>query len=172
MSVSQTLYLLRHAKAVPWHPGVIDFERQLAERGVEHMRQLCSWVSDALVAPQRVLCSPSVRTRETLAPFLSAWQLTPEHVSYEAGIYEASTGRLQALAEEAFETSNRIMMVGHNPGFEHLAITVSSSADARQIMKMPTGTLAVIEFPRGWRVDQGSGRLKHWLTRKHLSQQT
>lgn len=136
------------------------------------MRQLSTRASEVLLAPQRILCSPSARTRETLAPFLSAWQLTPEHVSYEAGIYEASTGRLQALAEEAFETSNRIMMVGHNPGFEHLAVTVSSSADARQIVKMPTGTLAVIEFPQGWREDQRSGRLKHWLTRKDLSQQT
>ena len=37
--MSQTLYLLRHAKAEPWSPGINDFERALAQRGQDHMQR-------------------------------------------------------------------------------------------------------------------------------------
>lgn len=166
--MSQTLYLLRHAKSVPWRPGASDFDRGLNERGYEHMRRLASWMSEHLEPPETTLCSTARRTRETLSPIIDAWPQMAAGIGYLDEIYEASSGTLHALAERAFGSSDRLLLVGHNPGFEYLAISLLRTADAGRIDKMATGTLAVIEFPAGYEADSGQGILRHWIHRKNL----
>ena len=168
MPDSQFLYLLRHAKAEPWYPGVNDFARPLSDRGVHHMERLAVWAEQALAPPQLVLCSPSTRTRETLDPLLNTWLGLQSVIRYEPKIYEATAGGLQGLVEAAFEETNSLMLVGHNPGFEYLALSVMNDADAQRISKMATGSLAVIEFRDGWAQGAGNGRLIHWVRRRDL----
>ncbi|MBT8062300.1 MAG: histidine phosphatase family protein [Xanthomonadales bacterium] len=166
--MSQFLYLLRHAKAEPWVPGVNDFTRPLSERGRVHMQALLARFGELIEWPEKALCSSSRRTRETLAPFVSAHPDLETNTTYSDAIYEATAGSLHALADEAFESCNSLMMVGHNPGFEHLALGLARNEDTTEIHKMPTGTLAVIEFPGGFRSDAGHGTLRHWIRRKDL----
>lgn len=166
--MSQTLYLLRHAKAEPWAPGVNDFTRPLSERGHDHMRDLVAKFPGTLDWPEKILCSGSTRTRETLTPFIERNPELARLTVYNDDIYEGSSGTLHALAQDAFETCHSLMMVGHNPGFEHLAMSLPRKDDVSGIYKMPTGTLAVIEFPAGYKEDAGHGLLRHWLRRKDL----
>lgn len=168
MPDSQFLYLLRHAKAEPWYPGVNDFARPLSDRGVRHMERLARWAETELAPPQLVLCSPSTRTRETLDPLLTTWLGLQSVIRYEPLIYEATAGQLQGLAEAAFEETDSLMLIGHNPGFEYLAHSVMNDVDAQRISKMAVGSLAVIEFQGGWAQGAGDGRLKHWVRRKDL----
>ncbi len=164
----QTLYLLRHAKAEPWSPGINDFGRALAQRGHEHMQRLSEWALDKLSAPESALCSSSLRTRETLSHLLDTWPHLRTETDYLDEIYEANTGSLHALAGHGFAASNTIFMVGHNPGFEQLALGLMRDADAVTITKMHTGVLAVIDFPKGYEIDGGQGRLRHWVKRSTL----
>ena len=164
----QTLYLLRHAKAEPWFPGVKDFERKLSQRGKNHMSRLSDWMKDKLAPPETALCSSSQRTRETLSPLLHAWTDLSEQTLYLEEIYDATAGALDALARRYFRDSSVILMVGHNPGFEYLALSVMRDHDAGEINKMATGTLAVIDFPAGYVPDSGNGTLRHWISRKNL----
>lgn len=167
--MSQTLYLLRHAKAEPWSPGINDFERSLSKRGRRHMDHLSEWSSETLAVPERCLCSSSARTRETIDPFFSQWQGLEGNTEYLDEIYEATTGSLHSIAETGFQTADSVMMVGHNPGFEFLAHALLRDQDANGITKMATGTLAVIEFPMTYERDSGEGILRHWVKRKDLS---
>lgn len=167
--MTQILYLLRHAKAEAWSPGIDDFGRCLSLRGTEHMLQLSAWMQEYLPMPGTVLCSSSRRTQETLAPILDTWPGLADRTEYLREIYEATTGTLHAIAGEAFKESQSVMMVGHNPGFEYLALRVLRDSDAREIEKMATGTLAVIEFENGYEADCGNGVLSHWIRRKNLS---
>jgi len=164
----QSLYVLRHAKAEAWHPGCHDFGRELNERGRTHMANLSSWMHDALPEPDLILCSTSARTRETLAPILQIWPAAESRTRYLDDIYEATNGQLLALADAAFDTANRLLMVGHNPGFEHLALALLRDQDAASMGKMATGTLAVIDFENGFSSDRGEGVLRHWIRRKDL----
>lgn len=166
--MKQSLYLLRHAKAEPWYPGVVDFNRELSDRGREHMTLLCHWLPRNLAEPSVVLCSPSARTRETLEPVFDVWPDLYQRTEYVDKIYEGSTGTLHRIAERAFESSPTVMMVGHNPGFESLAHAVLSDQNGRSLQRMSTGTLAVIEFPEGYAASCGEGRLVHWVKRKDL----
>ena len=165
MARMQTLYLLRHAKAEPWQPGVNDHERVLAPRGQRHAEALAGWMQRELPAPQQVLCSPSARTRETLAPLL---RLDPELQSVTAfhpGIYEASVGQLERLAAHAFQQCDVLLMVGHNPGFEMLLHATLADGELDHVHKMATGTLAVMDFEPSWDAGLGEGRLRQFVTR-------
>lgn len=164
--MNQTLYLLRHAKAEPWYPGVDDFSRTLSDRGREHMTRLCEWLPQHLTEPSVALCSPSNRTRETLEPLFDVWPDLFHRTQYVDRIYEASTGTLYQLAEQAFENSATVIMVGHNPGFESLAHALILESGTSDLPRMSTGTLAVIEFPDGFAESCGEGRLTYWLKRK------
>ena len=161
--------LLRHAKAEPWSPGVDDFTRALAPRGIEHMHQLTTWLQASNLIVDIALCSSSTRTRQTIAPLFTAWPLLQSSTNYQDELYAASAGTLTHMAESAFAQHDSVLMIGHNPGFETLALGLMSNEDRNSIYKMPTGTLGVFTFDKGFAVDFPSGRLDHWVSRKSLS---
>ena len=164
--MDQQLYLLRHAKADPWNPLGNDFSRSLSQKGSRHARSLASWTLENLAVPDTVLCSPSKRTRETLAPLLSGWPQLLSVTDYVDSMYGASMNMLLTLAEDAFSFSQRILMVGHNPACENLLINTLAADQAAGMDKMATGTLAVIQFPGGFRQNVANGQLLHLKMRK------
>lgn len=161
----KTLYLLRHAKAVRWQPGINDFERSLSSKGAAHSARLADWMAANLEMPGAALCSPSRRTIETIEPVLAAWPALKEKVQWDDDLYGASTGTLHALASAAFETSEAILMVGHNPAFEYLLRAVLKPQQAAGITKMTTGALGVIDFDPDWEQGAGQGELRHYVTK-------
>jgi phosphohistidine phosphatase SixA len=56
-------------------------------------------------------------------------------------------------------------MVGHNPAIAEILINVLPQQQAAGIQNMAPGTLAVIEFPGGFKRDAHDGKLLH-LVRK------
>ena len=164
--MDQQLYLLRHAEAEPWNPLGNDFSRPLSKKGSHHAEVLANWAFENLVAPDTVLCSPSKRTRETLAPLLSRWSQLLSVTDYADSMYGASLNMLLTLAEDAFSFSQSILMVGHNPACENLLIKSLAKDQAAAIDKMATGTLAVIQFPGGFKQQVANGQLLHLRRRK------
>jgi len=162
------LYLLRHAKAEPWSPLGNDFSRTLNQRGVLDAQAVADWAIEALPAPDTVLCSPAKRTRQTLAPLLSQWPQLLAVTDYVDSMYGASLKLLCTFMDDAFSYSERLLMVGHNPGFEGLLIHALLPGQAAEIQKMASGTLAVIEFPGEFRRDAHEGKLLHKVRRKNL----
>jgi len=168
MSDSQTLYLLRHARAESWAPGQCDLARNLDKRGQSHLGHLATWVQKHLTPPDTVLCSPAERTRQTMEPLREQWIDPAATIEICQDIYEATTGRLQQLADKAFASTRRLMIIGHNPGLEHLARLILGEATAGDPRRMSMGALLVIEFPNGWGEGEGEARLQHWLERYHF----
>ena len=162
------LYLLRHAKAEPWNPLGNDFSRSLCGKGTRHARLVSGWMQDTLEPPDTVLCSPSKRTRETLAPILARWPKLLSVTDYVDSMYGASLNMLLTLAEDAFSYSDRLLMVGHNPGFEDMLISLLQREQAASIQKMSTGTLAIIDFPDGFKRNSQSGNLIHLVRLKNF----
>jgi len=165
----QQLYLLRHAKAEPWSPLGNDFSRPLSTEGKHHAQALSSWMTKNLTPPDTVLCSPARRTRETLAPLLARWPQLLAPTDYVESIYGASLDMLLTIAGDAFSFSQRLLLVGHNPGFEALLVSVLQEKDAARIREMATGTLAIIEFSHEFKKTTTNGKLLHLIKRKSLS---
>ena len=167
--MEQQLYLLRHAKAEPWSPLGNDFSRSLSPKGTRHAKAVAAWADETLPVADTVLCSPAKRTRETLAPLLSKWSQLLSTTDYVDSMYGASLNMLLTLAGDAFSYSQRLLMVGHNPGFENMLLNVLPAEQAVTIHKMATGTLAVVEFSGGFKRDAANGNLLQLLRRKDFS---
>jgi phosphohistidine phosphatase len=83
------LWLLRHAKSSWDDPGLPDPDRPLAPRGRRAAELLAAHLAASDLRPGVVLCSSSLRTRQTLAAILpalgDALQIRIERELYGAG---------------------------------------------------------------------------------------
>lgn len=134
------LILLRHAEADPHgKESKDDRERKLTEHGRSEARAAGQWLTEHKVGYDRVLCSPSARTRETAA--LALGQVEPD---YDDSIYDATVGDLYNLLDRQ-EDTGRVVLVGHNPGIEQLVafLVEGRSEDYRG---MPPGGIARLSF--------------------------
>lgn len=118
----KTLYLLRHAKSSWENPELTDHQRPLNKRGKNDAPKMGQWLADHVEPPQLILCSDAVRTQQTIAPVLNAWQLQEKEVlRMEPLLYHASPGVLWDLVQECDQPIDRLLLVGHNPGLTEFA---------------------------------------------------
>jgi phosphohistidine phosphatase SixA len=146
------LILLRHAEATPHGKnGKDDRERTLTEHGRREARAAGEWLSEHHIGYDRVLCSPSERTKETAA--LALGQVNPD---YDDEIYDATVGELYEILDRNSDAES-VVLVGHNPGIEQLVafLVEGRSEDYRG---MPPGGIARIQFDGA--LAPGTGKLK------------
>lgn len=148
------LILLRHAHADGPAAGQDDLQRPLSATGVQEAHDAGAWLREQGLRPDRVLCSPAARTRQTLA---ALGDIGAGEVREEAAIYEARVGELIALAD-AHRDAGRLLLVGHNPGLEQLAALLYSgqSGDYRG---MPPAGIAVLHLPADAAIEPGIATL-------------
>jgi len=173
----KTLYLLRHAKSSWDDPSLSDEERPLAPRGRRAATAMAHHLRREGVAPDRILCSPSLRTRQTLdhlAPVL----MGPGNagaIRFEPAIYEAAPHQLLALLQSTPPEMSSLLLIGHNPGMASLAVSLLSpdghdASLAHLQRKYPTGALATFQFPHAeWdALRPGSCRLLSFVRPREL----
>lgn len=149
--MTRELILLRHAHAESAKAGGNDATRPLSARGIAEAEDAGAWLREHRALPARVLCSPALRTRQTLERALGEVDAV-----IEPRIYEATAGALIELIDEHAD-AERLLLVGHNPGFETVValLTTGQSGDFRGI---PPGGIAWLELDGA--AEPGAGRLK------------
>lgn len=149
--MKRELILLRHAHAENAGSGQDDRARGLSARGQAEAEAAGIWLRSHSVLPARILCSPAVRAQQTLAHALGK---VDERL--EPRIYDATAGDLDSLIDENSD-AQRLLLVGHNPGFETLValLATGQSGDFRGI---PPAGIAWFELDGP--AEPGSGRLK------------
>jgi phosphohistidine phosphatase len=152
IATSREIILLRHAHADPSSAGQTDLERGLSLRGQAEADAAGRWLAEHVCRPQRVVCSPSQRTRETAERVLGATGFIDTRT--DPRIYEATPGLLMQVIEDNADSVS-LMLVGHNPGFEELtALLISGqSGDHRG---MPPGGIAVLTLPLDAALEPGA----------------
>ena len=141
----RTIILLRHGKSSWSDPTLSDVDRPLAPRGERASRRIAKYLRQQRIRPALVLCSPSLRTRQTLeaiAPSLGKGctvELVPE-------LYGASERELLKRLRALPESAASVMLIGHNPGLQQLALALASRGGDRAKLeqKFPTGALATL----------------------------
>jgi phosphohistidine phosphatase len=149
----KVLYLLRHAKSSWDDPHVPDHDRPLAPRGRRAARKLAKHFTEANISPALVLCSTARRATETLAAILPSLVPAPD-VRVEEELYSAASDELSRRVHEIPATVPSVLLIGHNPGIQSVALVLARDDDptliARLREKMPTGTLATLELDGEW----------------------
>jgi phosphohistidine phosphatase len=164
------LYLLRHAKSSWSEHGLADHDRPLAPRGRRAAKAIGGHLREQGIEPELVLCSSAARARETLeriAPPLGAGGLR-----IEPGLYCADAGALLGRLREIPGAVGSVIVIGHNPGLEQLALVLARPGPAvRELeVKFPTGALATFAFRgRGWdALDRGTAELINFIRPRDL----
>lgn len=143
-----TLIVLRHSKATT-PLGTPDIDRPLAGRGRKDAAKAGDELRAAGLVPDHVICSPALRTRQTLDGLgLDA------PVEYESRVYDNDAEEILDLLRE--QSGDTLLLIGHNPSMPRLVFGLSGGAEAG----FPTSATAVIAFEGDWtELWPGVGRL-------------
>ena len=143
-----------------------DFDRPLDPRGVSDARALGIRMREQDLLPQLTICSTARRCRETLD--LVAGQVNVGEVVYEDALYsDDAAGYLAEIRCHA--ECGALMIVGHNPMTEDLALALAGSGDRHASGAMargfPTCGLAILRFDDGLgQAAPGKGVIEAFLT--------
>lgn len=165
------LILLRHAKS-DRTPGVADLDRPLNPRGRRNAPRMGEYLAAEGLRPDALVVSPSLRTRQTWEAVQGA--LKGPEPEFVTAIYEAPEAALLAVARATSDTAASLLMIGHNPGLQDLALRLVGSGDKtgrrRLAVEFPTATVAVIDFEgESWSaIGPGAGRLERFVAPKDL----
>lgn len=166
----KTLTLLRHAKSGWEPPSLGDFDRPLNGRGRQAARAMGRELKALGLGWDRIIASPAARVAETMAAFAESYG--PLAAVYDRRLYLATPELLLQLIRETPDGVARLLLVGHNPGMERLALRLSRGGTLHDEIaaKYPTGALAEIALPAAhWRdVAEGSGTIGRFLRPRDL----
>lgn len=141
------LILFRHGKAEAESSSGEDFDRKLSPRGLRESAAMGAHLADLGFAPDSVLVSPAARTRETWAAAEAHFRQAK--VTFDEDLYHADSGSVRREVERAGQSAATVMVVGHNPGLQELAVklltegSAPSSLIARAQRQFPTASAAV-----------------------------
>jgi phosphohistidine phosphatase len=161
------LILMRHAKSDHDDPALSDHDRPLSTRGRRDTPRMAAWLEQQGCVPDLILCSSSVRTRETAELLLDHWTQKPLVVFCDDLYLSGPETILDAIGSEN-RGLHRVMTLAHNPGTSLLA-----SMLANESMEMVTAAVAVFDVQNfdglGSSNVSSHAPLSHLL--KHLSKQ-
>jgi phosphohistidine phosphatase len=166
----QCLYLLRHAKSSWDDPGLADVNRPLAPRGRKATQHLCAHLTQRGIEPALVVCSPSVRTLQTLDGIRPALGKSAK-VEIDNDLYGAGPDELLRIVRRVPSAVASVLVIAHNPGLEMLATCLAASGDAlpRLREKFPTGALATLRVAGAWsELRAGSAELVEFTVPRDL----
>lgn len=155
---SRVLILMRHGKSA-YPDGVEDHDRPLAPRGQREAALAGDWLRKSQPSIDGVLCSTSVRTRQTLA---ATGIEAPTR--FDERIYGASPHQVIDLIHGVDDSVSTLLIVGHAPGMPWTTWELASNRSSQQAedvsKKFPTSAMAVLEFDQPWiDIDTGLAEL-------------
>lgn len=157
------LVLVRHAKAVPTEKTPVpDFERELTERGLRDAQRMGRWLRQVTPALDRVVASPSRRTRRTAEAIVEAWDGVPPAIEYEQKLYLPSLDELLSVVWSLPDKWTAVALVGHNPSMSELLDELTGTSHD----PMPTCAIAVLaaDVEHWHAIGSARCRLEHYAT--------
>ncbi len=152
-STDRRLLLVRHSKA-EHVTGIDDHDRHLTARGWRDAEALGGWLAAEALACGLVICSTSVRTRETWEGAVRGGA-SSECLEFRRTVYHGGTAAtLDTIRDDGadFET---VMVVGHAPTMPVLTRLLSDGhgspqAQAAAANGFPTSAVALLRHAGPW----------------------
>jgi phosphohistidine phosphatase len=138
------LIIVRHAHAV--HDGTADFKRSLTEDGLEEASHAGKLLKKNDILPDMIISSSAARAVQTAEKVAHKLDFPEESIVYDRELYTADEDDVLHMIQHINDSCNVLMIVGHNPAFQHLANNLASES----IGSLPPGGIIVIEFTKGF----------------------
>ncbi|MGY6560935.1 MAG: SixA phosphatase family protein [Luteibaculaceae bacterium] len=164
------IFLIRHAKAVKDFFNVSDFERDLAERGIEESPKMAKLLKKHLkkeeIKESHVFIASSAnRTKQTAKAFAKV--LDVDKIQFKDELYLASEFQILDSVLTLDSKAQNLFIFGHNPGISGAVNLLSGES-----ITMPTCGIALIEFDYAEHfreISKQAGTLKnYWFPKKDL----
>jgi phosphohistidine phosphatase len=158
----KTLLILRHAKTQPDAPNG-DHARKLTERGHRDAEKMGAYIQRQFGAPDAIVTSDARRAMQTAEIVANGVGFTTP-LTIDPRVYAAGLSTLLDVVRALPDDADRVILIGHNPGFEELSEALSSdNGDVR----LPTSAFAHLEFDvsRWAEARPGVGQLREIATR-------
>ena len=110
------LFLIRHAKSSWANSSDSDFARPLNERGKLDGEKMAVLFSKKKIKVDLILCSASLRTRQTASYFSEALGLKENYISYLDELYHASSETIYETISKIKNEYSAVIIICHNPG--------------------------------------------------------
>lgn len=162
--MSTKLYLIRHSYAEEPN-GKRDFERRLTLEGQSTVRALGRYLINKNFNPDIILCSSSVRTRETAVNLVEELEMNEQVIDYKDVIYNASVREMLGVLTEISDAHKSVAIIGHNPAVTYFGEFLTNSG----IGNMEPSGVVTIKFDKlKWKeVSQGSGIFEEYYHPNH-----
>src|SRR5919198_3750843 len=123
----KTLLILRHAKAVPKGPSLLDHDRPLDKLGEDDALLMGKLMKDKDMIPSLIISSTALRAKTTA-------EIVAKGCGYEGDIvvdqslYEAKPKDYLGILETLSDRYSSVLIVGHNPVTEETIQMLTDSS--------------------------------------------
>jgi phosphohistidine phosphatase len=170
----KSLTIFRHGKSGWDAPVSRDFDRPINERGIQGCRLMGAYAARKGITYDAVYCSPAIRCVESLDAFWEGYG-SILHPNWDKRVYLASGASLFDFVVDLDDDADHILMCGHNPGCEELALMLTPDMKGDAVRdqieeKFPTASICEIELPAvKWSdVKEGNGTIKRFVRPRDL----
>lgn len=164
------LTIMRHAKSSWAEAGLDDFDRPLNARGREAARRIGAEFRTRGLAFDRVLASTALRVRQTLDGVGETYRALP--IEFSDSLYLATEQKLIEIVRATPDEVGSLLLVGHNPGLEHLVGDLARDDDGglrnRVIAAFPTAAVAILELESWARAQSARANLVDLILPREL----
>jgi len=162
----KNLLIMRHAKSDWNHENSSDFERPLNKRGIKAAPFMGKEIKKRNKIPDIIISSPANRAKTTAKLFAEKSDYTKE-IIFEKDFYFGHIENVIDKLKSIDSSIDRIMIVGHNPTWEHFVTELSKNYP---YVTMPTAAIASINFDiENWSdLKYGIGNLEWLIKPKEL----
>lgn len=134
---------IRHAKSDWSNTGQKDFDRTLNERGRRVAPKMGKKLQELSIKPDLVLCSPSVRTMQTLELIVEQLDYNIETTQVEEQLYEASVRNIAETIAGLDDEFKDIIIISHNPSLTYFCEYLTDE----KLDNIPTCGVVRVSFP-------------------------
>ncbi len=149
------LYLMRHGKSAKAKKKAEDALRPLGKRGRKDVKKIRNLMREKHVQPDLILCSPCVRTMETLKKLRKAF--VPTEVVFVDALYMADAEEMMHILRQMSPEKHEVLVIGHNPGLQDFLPMIcedtweTAEAQNHRVSEgFPTAALACLEIMETW----------------------
>ena len=138
--MKRKLLLFRHAKSSWNQPELDDRDRPLNDRGRKSVKLIARRLRKEDLTIDAILCSTSVRTRQTAELVFAKWYERPD-ITFLDELYHATPDEIRQIVAQVPALAETVLVIGHNPGFEELLAELTEAPQ-----KFSTAALAHVEL--------------------------
>lgn len=131
---------MRHSKAGQTNKKLIDdHERVLTKKGEEQVPVLANYFCKNFKdnPPELIICSSAIRAKQTAALFRKHFTLDPEiEIKNYSELYLNIQSELLGLLKKLDDKKKAVLVIGHVPGLQNLAVDFAHSGDKSKFRDM------------------------------------